>query len=231
MAYLLLGEPCFNIYAKALEKYGYTPVSLPPDARLNAIVCTHADTLIFACCGEYVANADYVRALPSFLHEYFTATDETPCGAYPTDTAFNALVADGKLFARLDTLAEAVHLAAKRNGLLPVNVRQGYARCSALALGAANAAVTADVGMARTMTAYGIDVLTVSAGHIALEGCEYGFIGGASFVDEALRRVFFFGDLHAHPDGERIEAFLTRHGYSTVSMDGALTDFGGGIIV
>ncbi len=231
MSHLLLGEPCYNVYAKALEKYGYTPICLAPDTRLNATVCTHADTLIFACDDEYVANADYVRTLPSFLHEHFTLTDETPYGAYPTDTAFNALVLGGKLFARLDTCAEAVRLAALRHGLVSVSVRQGYARCSTLALGAASAAVTADAGMARTMSTHGIDVLTIRSGHIALEGCEYGFIGGASFVDEALRRVFFFGDLAVHPDGKRIEAFLARHGYSAVSLGGALTDFGGAVIV
>lgn len=202
-----------------------------PDRRLNKIVCTHADTLIFTCKGEYVANDDYARALPSFLHEHFTLTDETPHGAYPTDTAFNALALGGKLFAHLDTLAEAVHICAKRHGLVPVNVRQGYARCSTLALSTSNAAVTADAGMARTMTLHGIDVLTIDAGHIALDGCEYGFIGGASFVDEATRRVFFFGDLSTHPDYKPVEAFLARHGYTAISLGGALTDFGGAVIV
>ncbi len=231
MSHLLLGEPCYNVYAKALEKYGYAPVALPPDARLNKTVSTHADTLIFACRGEYVANADYARTLPSFVRERLTLTDEAPYGAYPTDTAFNALVLGGKLFARLDTCAEAVRVCAERHGLASVNVRQGYARCSTLALIAASAAVTADAGMARTMSAHGIDVLTVSAGHVVLEGCEYGFIGGASFVDEASRCVFFFGDLSAHPDGEPIEAFLASRGYAAISLGGALTDFGGAVVV
>ena len=231
MSYILLGEPCYNLYAKALEKFGFAPIALMPDTRLNKVVCTHADTLIFTCEGEYVANDDYARTLPSFLHEHFTLTDETPHGAYPTDTAFNALVLGGKLFARLDTLAETVHICAKRHGLVPVNVHQGYARCSTLALGAVNAAVTADAGMARTMEANGIDVLTIDAGHIALDGCEYGFIGGASFVDEATRCVFFFGNLSEHPDCERIKAFLAHHGYTSVSLGGVLTDFGGAVIV
>ena len=231
VAYILLGAPAFDKYSDRLERFGFTPVALPPEGRVNATVCTHADTLIFACGGEYAANADYVRTLPSFLHKYFITTDETPQGGYPTDAVFNALVVSGKLFAKLNTLSGAVLCIAKKNGLTPVNVRQGYARCSTLALDKVNAAVTADEGMARAMVAHGVDVLRISAGHIALRGCEYGFIGGASFVDETSRRVVFFGDLHAHPDGARIEAFLAHHGYSAVSMDGVLTDFGGAVIV
>ncbi len=229
MSYLLLGEPCFNIYAKALEKYGYTPIALQSDSRLNKTVSAHADTLIFACGDEYAVNADYARTLPSFIKKRLTPVSDTPCGAYPTDTAFNALVLGGALFARLDSLSDAVRAIAEKRGLTPVNVRQGYARCSTLALDSANAAITADAGMARALSSRGIDVLTVSQGHIALDGCEYGFIGGASFVDESTRCVYFFGDVSSHPDSEQINAFLTRHGYAPISLGGTLTDFGGAV--
>ncbi len=231
MPYLLIGKPCFNIYAVALKKYGFTPIALEEDVRLNETVCTHADTLIFSCGNTLIANTDYARALPLFIKERLTLTDDTPQGTYPTDTAFNALVLAGKLFARLDTLSQSVHTTAKRSGLSLVNVRQGYARCSTLALGAANAAITADIGMARTMLVNGIDVLQIESGHIALAGCEYGFIGGASFVDDEARLVFFFGNLTSHPDSNQIEAFLDRHGYEAISLGGTLTDFGGGVIV
>lgn len=231
MSYLLIGKPCYNIYADSLKKYGFTPIPLEADTRLNATVSTHADTLIFSLGDTLVANSDYARTLPSVIGERITETDDTPCGAYPTDTAFNALVLGGKLFARLDSLSGAVRTTAEKNGLSPVNVRQGYARCSTLALTAANAAITADAGMARTLCANGVDVLEIEPGHIALDGCEYGFIGGASFADEANHRVFFFGNLASHPNSSQIEAFLARHGYEVISLDGTLTDFGGGVVV
>ena len=231
MSYLLIGKPCFNIYADALKKYGFTPIPLEADARLNTVVSTHADTLVFTLGNNHIVNKDYAQILPPFMSEHFSLTDDTPHGTYPTDTAFNALTLGGKLFARLDSVSEAVLAAARQCGLSPVNVRQGYARCSTLTLGCANAAVTSDAGMARTLSSNGIDVLKIESGHIALEGCEYGFIGGASFTDEANHRVFFFGDLATHPNHEQIEAFLTRHAYTAISLGGTLTDFGGGVII
>lgn len=231
MSYILIGKPCYNIYADALKKYGFTPIPLEADTRLNATVCTHADTLIFSLGDTFVANTNYVRTLPSFIKERITETTDTPYGAYPTDTAFNALVLGTRLFARLDSLSGAVRTVAEKNGLSLVNVRQGYARCSTLALGTANAAVTADAGMAHTLCANCVDVLEIEHGHVALDGCEYGFIGGASFTDEANHRVFFFGNLASHPNSARMEAFLARHGYEVISLDGTLTDFGGGIMI
>lgn len=231
MPYLLIGKPCYNIYADALKKYGFTPIALEADSRLNKVVSTHADTLIFSLGDTLIANADHTLTLPYFIKERITGTSDTPYGVYPTDTAFNALVLGDKLFARLDSLSNTVLNAAKKAGLIPVNVRQGYARCSTLALGTANAAITADTGMARILLANGVDALQIEPAHIALNGCEYGFIGGASFVDEANRRIFFFGELSFHPSRTQIEAFLTRYGYTAISLGGTLTDFGGGVIV
>ena len=61
-----------------------------------------------------------------------------------------------------------------------MNTKQGYARCDVLPLESAGKAVTADRGMAKALTENRIDVMVIRPGGIALDGCEYGFIGGAS---------------------------------------------------
>ncbi len=70
-----------------------------------------------------------------------------------------------------------------------------------------------------------IDLLAVQKGGVALEGFEYGFLGGASgCIGDA---VYFNGDLSAHPDFEAIRAFLGRRGYRTIYFeDEPLTDIG-----
>ena len=240
MPYILLGEPAFKLYADTLFRCGFTPISLPPEANLSTAVRTHADTLIWSDGTTHIANSEYISRLPSDLRSYITEVSDAPYGEYPNDTVFNALRVGRYLFARTASLALSVRQAAQANGLEIVNVNQGYAKCSTLALSAHGAAVTADEGMAKAMESRGIRVLRITPGYIALDGCEYGFIGGASFVYEPLnccsighepRRVFFFGSLRTHPDAEAITHFLSQYGYEAVSLEGRLTDFGGAIIV
>ncbi len=229
MPYILLGAPAYEKYAAALTSHGYTPISLAADARLNKTVSTHADTLIFADKNTYIANREYIKTLPEEIKHSFTPTDDFPHGEYPTDTAFNALVITDKLFAREKSISVSVLDHAKKKGYSFVSVRQGYARCSTLALG--NAAITADIGIGTTIAAQGIKVFIISSGYIALEGCQYGFIGGASFVDKARKTVYFFGDISRHPDGGEIVGFIRKNGYSVQSLGGELTDFGGAVII
>ncbi len=229
MPYILLGEPCFNIYASELTKYDFTPVPLSADKRIAPPVNTHADTLIYTDGRNRIINRDYIKKLPPELFGSFILTEDSPSGKYPTDAAFNTLRIGQYLFARAKSLSDAVRKNAKENGLALVNVNQGYAKCSTLALPSANAAVTADEGMARTMESCGIRVLRITPGHIALAGCEYGFIGGASFVHRDA--VYFFGSLDAHPDSEQISRFLSDRGYRTVELSGILTDFGGAVVL
>ncbi len=240
MPYILLGSPAYERFAGTLKSFGFAPISLPHDPRLNKTVSTHADTLIFSSGTAAIANADYIARLPENIADKLTAVSESPYGAYPTDTAFNALTVGRFMFARLASLAPSLKQYADDMGLTPINVNQGYAKCSTLAIPSARAAITADKGMAAAMESAGISVLRISEGHIALDGCEYGFIGGASFVWEPIcccsvaehtRRVFFFGDIRRHPDGEAIVDFLHRFGCETVSLGGELTDFGGAVII
>ncbi|MBQ8249706.1 MAG: hypothetical protein IJY93_07510 [Clostridia bacterium] len=229
MPYILLGAPAYQKYAEELKNCGFTPISLPSDERLNKIVNTHADTLIFTDGKAYIANREYIKNLPEEITHHFIETDDFPYGEYPTDTSFNALVIGDKLFAREKSISASVTDHAKKSGYTFISVRQGYARCSTLALD--NAAITADIGIGTSIAAQGIKVFIISSGHIALEYCKYGFIGGASFVDKARKTVYFFGDISLHPDGREIIGFIKKNGYGVVCLNGTLTDYGGAVIV
>ena len=240
MSYILLSEDAHSKYSYELESLNFQPIPLPADKRLNKIVQSHADTLIFQSESTLIANADYITAIPHQIAQRFIAVPEAPIGDYPSDTIFNALTVGRYMFAREAGLAPSVKKHAASSALTLVNVNQGYAKCSTLALSAARAAVTADKGMAAAMESVGITVLRISCGHIALDGCNYGFIGGTSFVvepgycrslSEYKPSVFFFGDINGHPDGNRITEFITRLGYRTVCLSGELTDFGGAVII
>ncbi len=237
MSYILLGEPAAKIYGGELNKMGLHAIALPRHGRLNAIVSTHADTLIFTHGDTCIINKEYLELLPDCIKNRFIPVNDCPMGTYPTDTVFNAAVCGQFLFARLKSLSPAILSYAEIAGLIPVNVNQGYAKCSTLTLPQTNAAITADEGIAEAMEKVGIDVLKISHGHIALNGCDYGFIGGASFLwerahgeSDSRRVVCFFGHISAHPDASAIRNFIENHGYEVLCLSGKLTDFGGAVV-
>jgi len=157
--------------------------------------------------------------------EMLRATKEEVCGGYPRCAAFCALVLDGYFVHNLKITAPRLLEAAKRAGLTPVHVRQGYARC-ACALADGKSAVTADEGVARALERLpGVSVLRIAPGHILLPGHEYGFIGGASGL--LGKTLVFFGDITAHPDFERIRAFAGERGVTLRWFPFPLTDAGG----
>ena len=113
---------------------------------------------------------------------------------------------------------------AEEIGIATADVAQGYAGCSALACG--DLLLTADPSIKEAVTDRGGEVLSLSPGGIDLPGYDTGFIGGAGgYVDG---HAVFFGDVHRHPDGNRIADALAIRGIVCHCLgDGPLTDFGG----
>ncbi len=204
-----------------LLRAGFELIALPADSALSGPVSGHPDMLIFLCdrviCRrEYydTAHAELDRiALLSGLS--LELSDEPLSSVYPGDVLFNALCIGGRLFGRLDSLSRHVLDYADRAGLTAVNTRQGYAKCSVCPV-SDTAAITADRGMARSLTDCGIDVLIIEPGHVDLPGLDRGFIGGASGVFRD--RVYFCGSLDTHPDGQSIVDFCKKHGKAAVSL-------------
>lgn len=208
---------------------GFLPIGIPKDNRVNDIVSSHCDTLIFPK-NKLVANKDYIKKLPKNLQSFFIPVTDFPYGNYPTDTVFNALKIGNFIFAHKSVSASVLNYAAEIGATL-VPVKQGYARCSTLALEKSNAAITADSGMAASMKKAGIDVLEIEPGHIELSKANYGFIGGASFVCHSKKTVCFFGNLAKHPNAAEITDFILSYGYTPISLNGTLTDIGGAVII
>ena len=141
----------------------------------------------------------------------------------------NALVMGDKLFARKDSLSHSIKELCDRYSLTQIPTKQGYPACTVLKL-SENAAITADEGMAKLLSRYGIRVTLIRAGHISLPPHEYGFIGGACARYEGT--IYFFGSLESHPDKEIIETAIRCEGLTAVSLsDEPLTDVGGCIFI
>ena len=221
---------------RSLLKEGFYLIKMPPDPYLGEAVASHPDTLAFFDGGEIITTANYcdnASYVFSDVREYrpdvkLTFTAEKRGKIYPEDCSMNALVIGNKIFCRTDCISRAVLDHAKRQGYSIVHTAQGYPACTVLAFG--GSAVTADCGMAKILHNEGISVTLIRPGEISLPPYEYGFIGGASFVDS--KKVYFFGDISTHPDADIILDAIHREGYEAVSLSSEmLTDLGGAILL
>ena len=213
---------------------GFEVIKLPPEKRLSTPLASHTDMLLFrhdntliTSQAYYEENSDVFESIRKIgnINIVLSATEQKD--AYPFDRIFNCLAIGKRLFAKTDGLAPEIITYSNENGFELIPVNQGYPAC--VALGKDNVAVTADAGMASAFKASLIDTLIISNSEkIKLSPYDYGFIGGAcgSLGD----KIYFIGNLYAHPDGDKIEKFLKDHGYSCVSLDetsDSLFDMGG----
>lgn len=235
MKIILVDERITEKCERALQKEGFRVIRLPADPDLGDSVKSHPDTLIFRLSGELITTADYCdRAAYIFsdLREIcdvkISFTSDKRGINYPQDAKMNGLVIGKALFINTKSAASAILDRACELGYTVCHTHQGYPACTTLAFG--SSAITADRGMAKVLADHDINVTLISEGHISLPPHEYGFIGGASVVSE--NKVYFFGNISAHPDYDSINRAITSEGYSIVALsDEPLTDFGGAIIL
>lgn len=216
---------------RSLCKEGFYLIKLPADPDLGVAIQSHPDTVMFYAEGEIITTADYCdRAAYVFsdLREFcpnvkihFTADRRS--SKYPHDCIMNALIIGKRIFCKSDSVSKAIINLAMMHGYEICHVNQGYPACTVLSFG--NSAITADKGMASLLTQYGIKVTLINQGHISLPPHEYGFIGGASAVYG--KKIYFFGDISAHPDCEIIRKAIEDEGFTPISLSKeGLSDLG-----
>ena len=227
MKKILLGSSALPFAESVFHYTGLEPVTLPFSKRISDSVKGHADSLVFLRDGTLITFDDYYlenRNLFDSLKIPIITTNEYYSDTYPYDILFNAIEINGAVIGRCENISALI-----KEGKNEIRVRQGYARCSTLLAGG-RVAITADLKLSRVLSNLSVDTLLIRSGHIILEGYDYGFIGGASFVFE--NTVFFFGRIEDHPDYYLIKEHLEGHGYSLSSLsDMPLTDCGGAITI
>ena len=218
---------------RGLLKHGYFVIKLPAHTALPKAISAHPDTLIFNLGDTYVSSCEYgelaayifsdIREFSSQAKLFFV--DENMGDKYPSDAIFNAVSFGKYLIANEKTISKKVLEIAKKQGLIIKNVNQGYPNCSILKLNEENA-ITADEGIYRALCEINVNTLLIEPGSISLPPYSYGFIGGASGVDDD--KVFFLGDLNSHPNKEKMQDFINDLGMKIISLsDESLTDLGG----
>ncbi|MBR2743660.1 MAG: hypothetical protein IKD89_08770 [Clostridia bacterium] len=220
MSYIILSHKTYAPVKYHLKKSGHILLELEGFPTVYDAVSSHAD--IYVCCADgRVFAAPEVSPL---LSEAGIAhvTGKSPGAAYPDDVPYNAFAVGGYFVHNLKYTEKSLLSYIKERGLIPVNVRQGYAKCSAAVFPCG--AITADEGIYRALSGK-LPVLKIREGHVGIDGLPYGFFGGCTGY--AGGELIINGDLFSHPDGEAIAAFLKKHGVKFVSFpDLPLFDIG-----
>lgn len=219
----LASEKC----TEALFLRGFSVLRCPKGPQ-DAPLCHHPDMQLARLGADIFCSEDFFLTGADF----FSALTKKPrvlpdaAGArYPEDCAYNLLVMGNAFFYNPKSIAPALLQAAKARGFHAYPTKQGYAACTVCPLGAHHA-ITADAGMAKVLSAAGIEVLRIGAEGIALSPYEHGFIGGAGGIYKDT--VYFYGDISRHPDYQKMNAFAKAAGYTLVSLsEEPLSDLGG----
>ena len=223
---LIIGSKYADILEIPLKSRGLSPIFVPDNPNIDKRLSGHADLSVFHAGGERLILAPYLRqsafsASLLALGAKLEYADIEQGEKYPLDAQLNACALGRKLLFCSKKTAESALSAcfAEQNPDCSVmDVRQGYSRCSVCVVNE-RALITSDAGIAAQARSMGVAALEISAGHVALPGFEYGFIGGAAFK-LAKRRLAFTGLLDGHPDRKAILDFLHRHDTEPVFLTG-----------
>ncbi len=208
-----------------LEKLGYNVILTQKINTLYDSVDGHSDMQVF------VADDKLISAKETYTYYKNIFGNKVICGskclakAYPEDVLYNAACIGDFIICNKAHIAKEITEFAIEAKKTIIDVKQGYSKCSIGIIGK-NAIVTADKRIAKKCANAGVDVLEIEAGHIKLEGMNYGFIGGTcGMIDENV--LAFNGELKTHPQGDEIHKFCHRHNVDIVELkSGILEDIG-----
>jgi hypothetical protein len=209
-----------------LEKYGEI-YELESEGIVDGPISEHPD--IFLCQVQEIIIVS--PQVPSGLKEKLLQHGiEINFGhaqlnsSYPACASYNAVVTKKYLVHNLQITDAGIIDAA--DGLISINVRQGFTRCSVLPV--ADGFITSDWGIYRKLKESGCDALFVRLDDIVLPGHRHGFFGGCCGTFED--KVFINGSLRNFKDGMLVAKYLEFKGCHVVELhEGPLFD-GGSIL-
>jgi len=217
----------------ALSTLGFCVQILPRNNLLPTPVSSHADMLMLVIDDcvfaekQYIIDANGVFDVIASYGYRVIPCDIALGNEYPNDIAFNIAICNNVLYGNVKHNATEIIEFAKAKNFKINSVKQGYTKCSTVVLGNSGI-ITADNGIANAAEGNGLMVLKISNSpdSVALEGYNYGFIGGACGV--LGRSVYFSGNIDLHTNSEAIKGFCESLGFDIISLtDSALVDIGG----
>ena len=230
---ILIGEKYIELLESPLEKLGINAVPIPGNCFVDPRLSGHGDLSVLHM-GEdmlWLAPhlrgsdfADQLRAM-GFSLDY---PDIAQSAVYPGDAQLNVCICGKSAICSKPIVPPEIIRQLTSSGLEIINCRQGYAKCS-VCIVTETAIITADRGVEDEARGVGLDVLLIVPGYIALDGFNFGFIGGSSFKI-SKGELAFTGSLDTHPSKNKILSFLNIHEVEAIYLtERPIFDIGSGI--
>lgn len=208
MSTVYLSKNANKILQDYITQSGHKLILIEDMGKVYPEVATHPDI--------YMCKLGGLPPSPVFsiLNEVLTDKPTDLGYRYPENIKYNAVCMGNFFIHNLRYTAPTLLDKAKTLSLNLIDVKQGYTKCNMVVLND-HYAITADEGILNSVnkkftqcskSSDKIHLLSVSPGHVKLEGFPYGFLGGAS--GRVDNEIIFNGNLKAHPDYEEICEFI-----------------------
>lgn len=227
---VLIGKKYIKMIGKPLRDQGFAVIPVPDNPNVDARLSGHVDLSVFvrektAVLAQYLKSSPDIVNLLSMSGYRVCFAKKSQYPQYPGDATLCAKCI-GSAVIHSEAVTDPVIRSLTDEW---IDVRQGYSACSVLVVDD-RSLITSDRGIAATAAAHGIEVLQIRAGHIKLEGFDYGFFGGAAFA--ANDTVYFTGDPAQHPDGDKIIRLIRNRRKSVeILTDSPMFDIGGAVVL
>ena len=213
----------------ALNKLGVRLLKLLPHRSLYDAVSGHPDMQLHHIGGSRIVYApqtdpSVLNTLAGLGFELIQGQSELS-DSYPADIAYNVARIGGKYFHNLKYTDPVIRQQLERQGIEPVDVAQGYTKCSVLPVDA-NSMITSDAGIAKAAERKGMEVLLLDAGSVSLPGLNHGLIGGIGGLTGGNICVVN-GSLDRLDCAAKLTEFLSAKKIAIKELtDGPMTDIG-----
>ena len=213
----------------ALESAKIAVVPVDPFENLPEGIASHADLQILHLGGKSLLTASCSNSCTDMLNmmgfDIKNAENDLDF-SYPGDCLLNAEIIGKNIIVNPDIIDKNLLEFAEENNYNIIGVKQGYAKCSVLAV-CEDAVITADPGIAKILQGKEIEVLKIKEGGIYLKGYDTGFIGGCGGMVEQ-KILGTAGNLKSIKDYENIKDFLRNRNIYAENLGGRmLRDIGG----
>ena len=233
-----------KIYKEYIESLGYEIIDSNYNLDLYDEIAAHVDISYIKIGNEIITSPDKFVELGKKIK---CNVGKTELGRdYPADIPYNVCIMGKRAIHNFDYTDPVINEKLNENRYDKVYVKQGYSNCS-IAVIDDNSCITSDMGIAKILMDYGIDVLFVYEPDIKLLKrtnlnetnqnrmyFEYsdmqGFIGGAmaTIGDE----VIVFGDVNKFLNKDKIIKFIESKGKKIKSFDGEeIIDYGSIVVI
>lgn len=228
--HIIIGEKYRKLLKNALIQNNLSPLWLKNNEFVDERLSGHCDLMAAHLGGRRIVACEFLKNSQLFdnieIPEVELLTVPDPTGkAYPMDAGLNFCLIGRKLIYNPNTANCAV---VSKLDCEMIPCKQGYTKCSICVVDE-NAIITADTKIAQIAAENGIEALLVEKDIAALDGFEYGFIGGASFKIDR-NKIAFTGIIKNTDEKNKIESFLSRRGIEAIYLtEHELFDIGSAI--